>query len=64
MNNTDSQSSIESKVEVEAKGIERMRDVSKARENVKAEVKRNSKGEMKILGLSAAEGTERVRTRA
>ena len=40
---------------VEAKGIERMRDVAEARENVKAEVKRNGKGET-TLGLSAAEG--------
>ena len=48
---------------VEAKGIERMRDVSEARENVKAEVKRNGIGEM-TLGLSAAEGIERARARA
>ena len=33
-----------------------MRAVAKSRENVKAEVKRNGKGEMKTLGLSAAEG--------
>ena len=45
--------SIKSKVNVEAKGIERMRAVAKARRNVKAEMKRNSKGEM-TLGLSAA----------
>ena len=51
-------SSIKSKVKVEAKGIERMRAVAKARENVKAEVKRNGKEEMKTLGLSAAEGIE------
>ena len=51
-----SKASIKSKVKVEAKGIDRMRDVAKARENVKAEVKRNGKGEMKTLGLSAAEG--------
>ena len=31
---------------------------------MKAEVKRNDKGEMKTLGLSAAEGRERVRARA
>ena len=49
---------------MEAKGIERMRDVAEARENVKAEVKRNGKGEMKTLGLSAAEGIERARARA
>ena len=41
-----------------------MMAVAKARENVKAEVKRNGKGEMKTLGLSAAEGIERVRARA
>ena len=41
-----------------------MRSVSKSRENVKAEVKRNGKGEMKTLGLSAAEGIERARARA
>ena len=40
-----------------------MRVVAKARENVKAEVKRNGKGEM-TLGLSAAEGIERARERA
>ena len=55
--------SIKSKVKLEANGIERMRAVSKARENVKAEIKRNCKGEMKILGLSAAEGIERARER-
>ena len=49
---------------VEAKGIEIMRAVSEARENVKSEVKRNGKGEMKTLGLSAAEGIERARARA
>ena len=48
---------------VEAKGIERIRDVTEARENVKAEVKRNGKGEM-TLGLSAAEGIEIERARA
>ena len=52
--------SIKSKVKVEAKGIEIMRAVAKARENVKAEVKRNGKGEM-TLGLSAAEGIEIAR---
>ena len=56
--------SIKSKAKVEAKGIEIIRAVSKARENVKAEVKRNGKGEMKTLGLSAAEGIERARARA
>ena len=48
---------------MEAKGIERMRSVAEAREHVKAEVKRNGKGEMKTLGLSAAEGIERARAR-
>ena len=48
---------------MEAKGIEIMWSVSKARENVKPEVKRNGKGEM-TLGLSAAEGIERARARA
>ena len=48
--------SIKSKVKVEAKGIERMRAVAEAMENVNAEVKRNGKGKMKTLGLSAAEG--------
>ena len=57
-------SSIKSKIKVEAKGIEIMRAVAEARENVKAEVKRNGKGEMKTLGLSAAEGIERARARA
>ena len=56
--------SIKYKVKVEAKGIERMRAVAEAMENVKAEVKRNGKGEMKTLGLSAAEGIERARARA
>ena len=41
-----------------------MRSVAEARENVKAEVKRNGKGEMKTLGLSAAEGIEKVRAKA
>ena len=40
-----------------------MRDVAEARENVKAEVKQNGKGEM-TLGLSAAEGIVRERERA
>ena len=44
---------------MEAKGIERIRDVFEARENVKAEVKRNGKGKMKTLGISEAEGIER-----
>ena len=48
---------------MEAKGIEIMRDVAKARENVKAEVKRNGKGEM-TLGLSATEGKKIVGVRA
>ena len=56
--------SIKSKFKVEAKGIERMMDVAEARENIKAEVKRNGKGEMKTLGLSVTEGTERARERA
>ena len=55
--------SIKSKVEVEAKGKEIMRAVSEARENVKAEVKRNGKGEM-ILGLSTVGGIKRARARA
>ena len=54
---------IKSKVKLEAKGIDRMRGVAKERENVKAEVKRNGKGET-TLGLSAAEGIERARERA
>ena len=57
-------SSIKSKVKAEAKVIDRIRAVAEARENIKAEVKRNGKGEMKTLGLSAAEGIERVRARA
>ena len=56
--------SIKSKAKVGAKGIERMRDGAKARENIKAEVKKNGKGEMKTLGLSAAEGIERAKARA
>ena len=55
--------SIKSKVQEEAKGIEIMRAVAKARENVKSEVKRNGKGEMTI-GISEAEGIERARARA
>ena len=47
--------SIKFKVQVEAKGIKIMRAVAEARENVKAEVKRNGKGEM-TLGISAGEG--------
>ena len=54
-------SSIKVKAKEEAKGIDRMRSGSESRENVKAEVKRNGKGEMKTLGISAAEGTERAR---
>ena len=55
---------IKSKVKLESKIIQIMRDVAEARGNVKAEVKRNDKGEMKTLGLSAAEGIERARARA
>ena len=55
---------IKSKSKVDSKGIERIRAVSEARGNVKAEVKWNGKGEMKTLGLSVAEGIERVRSRA
>ena len=51
-------SSIKFKVKIEAKGIERMRAVAEARENVKAEVKQNGKGKMKTLGLSVSEGIE------
>ena len=40
-----------------------MRAISEARENVKAEMKRNGIVEMKTLGLSAAEGIERERAR-
>ena len=54
---------IKSKVQVEAKGIEIMRAVAKEREIVKAEVKRNGKGEM-TLGLGVAEVIERARSRA
>ena len=59
-----SKASIKYKFKVEAKGIEIMRAVSKARENVKAKVKRNGKGEMKTLGLSAAEITKGSKARA
>ena len=41
-----------------------MKSGAKAKENVKYEVKRNGKGEMKTLLLSAAEGIERARARA
>ena len=41
-----------------------MRVLAKARGNVKAEVKRNGKGEMKTLGLSAAEITKGSKARA
>ena len=54
---------IKAKYNVESEGIERMRSVEKARKNFKAELKQNSKGEMKILGLTTAEGIERVRSR-
>ena len=47
---------IKSKAKVEAKDIDRMRAGYEASENVKAKVKQNGKGEMKTLGLSAAEG--------
>ena len=56
-------SAIKSKAKVEAESIERMRAGAKARKNVKDEVKRNGKGEMKTLGLSAVEGIERARKR-
>ena len=56
-------SSFKSKVKVEAKSIEIMRAVAEAKENVKAEVKQNGKGEM-TLGLSETEGIERARARA
>ena len=46
--------SIKAKAKVEAEGIERMMVRSEARENVKAEVNRNGKGEMKTLDISAA----------
>ena len=44
--------------------VSMLRAGSEARENVKAEVTRNGKGEMKTLGLIAAESIERARTRA
>ena len=43
---------IKSKAKVEDQGIETMRAAAESRENVKAEVKLNGKGEMKTLGLS------------
>ena len=49
---------------MEAEAIEIIRAGSKARENVKSEVKQNGKGEMKTLGLRAAEDIEKVRARA
>ena len=49
---------------MEAKGIEIMRSVAEARENVKAEVKRNGKGNMKTIGIIAVEVIERERARA
>ena len=49
---------------MEDEGIDRMRAGSKARENVKAEAKRNGKGEMKTLGISVADGKERTRSKA
>ena len=51
-------------MKAKAKGIERMRDGAEAMENVKTEVKQNGKGEMKYLGLSAAEGIERARAKS
>ena len=56
--------SIKSEAKVESEGIERIKAGSEARENVKADVEQNSKGEMKTLGISAAEGVERARARA
>ena len=56
--------SIKFKFKVEAKGIDRMRALAKARKNVKDKVKRNGKGEMKTISLSAAKGIERARARA
>ena len=44
--------------------VPRLRSGAEARENPKAEVKQNGKGEMNTLGLSPAEGIERARTRA
>ena len=44
--------------------VSRLMTGAEARENVKAEVKRNSKEDMKTLGISAAEGIERARIRA
>ena len=44
--------------------VSKFRARSEARENVKAEVKQNGKGEMKTIDLSTVEGIERVRTRA
>ena len=49
---------------MDAKGIYRMRDGAETRENVKAEVKQNGKGDMNTHGLSEAEGTERKTARA
>ena len=54
-------SAIKSKANMEAEGIQIIRDGGKARKNFKAEVKKNGKGETKTLGLSAAEGIERAR---
>ena len=44
--------------------VSMLRAGSEARENVKAEVTRNGKGEMKTLGLSPSEGIERLRASA
>ena len=55
--------SIKSKVKVEAKGIERMMAVSEGRENIRAEVKQNGKGEMETIGLSAVIGRPRSEDR-
>ena len=57
-----SKAAIKAKDKVEYKGIGRMSSGAKANENVKTEVKRNGKGEMKTLGLSAAEGIDILRS--
>ena len=54
---------IKSKSKVDAKGIDIMRSGSKARLNIKAEMKQNGKVDMNTLGLSTAEGIERARSR-
>ena len=55
---------IKAKSKLEAKGIDRMKARAEARKNVKYEVKRNGEGDMKTIGLSAAEGKKRARERA